>query len=146
MNRIEPSGAAQFANWTAPAGVDCPRTMPRSAQFVAAVDMFSQSVAHERQDRYSISTNRPRTHWLLWHSYYDDEEGEGWVHQIYAYMPRGELKAKEAAIVLLKSGWIAERASRALPHRIEGIVDTGILSAAELDRIADEVWPIQRSP
>jgi hypothetical protein len=135
------SSEASFANYSMPEGVDCPATRPRSARFVAHVDLFSQSPANERSDEYWLSTNRTRSHWFLWLSYYDDELGEGWVHQVYAYMPRRHRDARRAAMELLLCGWRAERDLGHLSSRPEGTVKEGLLKSSDIDAIARSVWP-----
>jgi len=136
----QPASEARFANWNTPTGVDCPPTRPRSARFVAKVDLFSESPANERTDVYWLSSNRTRTHWFLWTSYYDDEMGEGWVHQLYAYVPRRGLDPRQAAMYLLQCGWRAERDKESLTERPEGTVREGLLKDADIDAIARTVW------
>jgi hypothetical protein len=121
--------------------VGCPRTRPRSARFVAKVDLFSESAMNERSDAYWLSTNRKRSHWFLWTGYYDDEMGAGWVYQVYAYMPRRGVDARAAAAALLACGWRAERDREALTARPEGVVQEGLLKAADIEAIASVVWP-----
>lgn len=131
---------ATFANWSTPKGVGCPPTRPRSARLVAEVDLFSESAMNERTDAYWLSTNRARSHWFLWTSYYDDEFGEGWVHQVYAYAPRRGADARQAAMALLACGWRAERDRGALTDRPEGVVREGLLTAADIEAVAQTVW------
>lgn len=132
---------ASFASWSTPKRVGCPRTRPRSARFVAKVDLFSESAMNERSDAYWLSTNRKRSHWFLWTGYYDDEMGAGWVYQVYAYMPRRGVDARAAAAALLACGWRAERDREALTARPEGVVQEGLLKAADIEAIASVVWP-----
>ncbi len=139
--RPKPAPAATFAGWSTPANVGCPRTRSRSARFVAKVDLFSESPNNERSDVYWLSTNRARSRWFLWTSYYDDEMDQQGVHQVYAYMPRRGLDARQAAMALLQCGWRAERDRRALTARPEGVVQVGLLKAADIDAVARTVWP-----
>jgi hypothetical protein len=131
---------ARFADWSTPKGVGCPPTRPRSARLVAEVDLFSESAMNERTNAYWLSTNRARSHWFLWTSYYDDEMGEGWVHQVYAYMPRRGSDARQAAMALLACGWRAERDRGALTGRPAGVVREGLLTAADIEAVARSVW------
>ncbi|GAB4481458.1 MAG: hypothetical protein OHK0044_29960 [Burkholderiaceae bacterium] len=132
---------AVFADGSTPHGIGCPRTRPRGSRFVAKVDLYSDSAMNERSDVYWLSTNRARSHWFLWTSYYDDELGEGWVHQVYAYVPRGGLAAREAAMALLACGWRAERDRGRLTEAPEGVVREGLLTAADVEQVARSVWP-----
>ncbi|MFN3566411.1 MAG: hypothetical protein ACK4V1_10575, partial [Burkholderiaceae bacterium] len=132
---------ASFASWSTPKRVGCPRTRPRSARFVAQVDLFSQSPVNQRSDAYWLSTNRKRSHWFLWIGYYDDEMGSGWVYQVYAYMPRRGVDARRAAMTLLECGWRAERDRETLSQRPEGVSGQGLLKAKDIEAIARAVWP-----
>lgn len=132
---------ASFASWSTPKRVGCPRTRPRSARFVAKADLFSESAMNERSEAYWLSTNRKRSHWFLWTGYYDDEMGEGWVYQVYAYMPRQGVDARTAAAALLECGWRAERERESLTARPESVVREGLLKAADIEAIASVVWP-----
>jgi hypothetical protein len=136
-----PTSEASFAGWSTPDGIGCPPTRPRSARFVAEVDLFSESSMNERTDVYWLSTNRTRSHWFLWTGYYDDEMGDGWVYQVYAYTPRRGHDARQAAMELLECGWRAERDREALTERPEGCVRAGLLKAVDIDAVARSVWP-----
>jgi hypothetical protein len=63
---------AIFANFIVPPGIEAPENPPSSALFIAGVDMFSDSPFNQRADKYLLSRNRPRSHWILWVGYYDD--------------------------------------------------------------------------
>jgi hypothetical protein len=138
--RKTPASEATFANGSKPKGIDCPATRPKSARFVAKVDMFSETSMNERTDVYWLSTNRARSHWILWQSYFDDNWCV-WEHQVYAYMPRRGRDARQAALALLECGWRAEREAGHLTDPPEAIVRDGLLSADEIDRLAQSIWP-----
>ena len=88
---------------------DFPKTKPRSATFVAALE-WSWSPAHSRQDWYHISTNKSRSHWFFWHSYIDDNDWSyPWIHTIVAIGPKKGIDKYTAAKELLEKFWEGER-------------------------------------
>lgn len=52
-----------------------PEKKPKTARLIARISWI-WSLMHERHDSYYISKNKDRTLWILWLSYYDDEEGK----------------------------------------------------------------------
>jgi hypothetical protein len=133
--------------WDIPADLEVPKAPPRSARFVAEIDLFSQTPMNARSDRYVLSTNRSRSHWLLWKGFYDDNRWvPDWDYSLYAYMPRAGVPPRAAARALLACGWRAEHQTAALQDPPEAIVSTGLLSLLDLADIACEVWPETADP
>jgi hypothetical protein len=131
---------ARYTNGDRPRGVDCPLTRPRSARFVATVDVFSQTPIHQRRDEYWLSSNRRRSHWFLWLGY-ESDMWDGWEYLVYAFVPRRGLDARQAAILLLQCGWRGERDAGFLTEPPESVIGEGLLRAAEVKAIMRSVWP-----
>ncbi len=118
---------------------DYPKTKPRSATFVIALE-WSWSPAHSRQDYYYISTNKSRTHWFFWYSYIDDNDWSyPWIHNIVAIGPKKGVDKYEAAKKLLEIFWRGERDEFDSPDDGFGYTSFGIFSDEEVDPIAKRV-------
>ncbi|MBV6475210.1 MAG: hypothetical protein MOGDAGHF_00727 [Rhodocyclaceae bacterium] len=124
-----------------PPGIDPPEKPPRSARFVARLDMFSQSACNERSDTYRLSKNRRRSHWILWLGYFDDNMEMKWVYVPYAIVPCCGVGAKEAATQMLEAAWLEEKQRGWLETPFEAVIDDGLLKVDELREIAARVWP-----
>lgn len=124
---------------TPPQGIDPPEKPPRSARFVARLDMFSQSPWHERSDTYRLSKNRRRSHWILWMGYYDDLT-DRMLYQPYALLACGDTDAAGAAREMLEAAWTEERRREWLPTPFEAVVADGLVKVDELREIAARVW------
>jgi hypothetical protein len=126
-------------NWTPT--IDCPKRLPRSARHVATIE-WAWSPAHSRQDRLHLSTNRSRTHWILWNGYLDDNEWPTrWRHSPYAFCNKEGLDAKTAALYLLVAGWRGELAAYGSPDEpFHYVTREGLLSAAELNLATEIFW------
>ncbi len=123
-----------------PPGIDPPEKPPRSARFVARLDMFSYSPWHERSDTYRLSKNRRRSHWILWMGYYDDLT-DGMLYQPYAFLACGDTDAAGAAREMLEAAWTEERRREWLSTPFEAVVADGLVKVDELRGIAARVWP-----
>ena len=121
-----------------PSITDYPKTKPRSATFVVALE-WSWSPVHSRSDRYYISTNKSRTHWFFWYSYYDDNYDFSWKHKIVAIGPKKGINKYEAAKKLLEIFWIGERSEYDSPDDSFSYYEFGILSDKEVSPIAKKV-------
>ena len=126
---------------TPPQGIDPPEKPPRSARFVANLDMFSQSACNERSDTYRLSMNRKRSHWILWLGYFDDNMVMKWVYVPYAIVPCSGVGAKEAATQMLEAAWLEEKQRGCLDTPFEAVIADGLLKVGELREIAARVWP-----
>ncbi|MCC6143346.1 MAG: hypothetical protein IT368_06030 [Candidatus Hydrogenedentes bacterium] len=123
-----------------PRGIDPPEKPPRTARFVARVDMFSQSPWSARSDTYRLSKNRRRSHWILWLGYYDDLT-DRMLYQPYALLACGDTDAAGAAREMLEAAWTEERRKDWLSAPFEAVVADGLLKVGELRDIAARVWP-----
>ncbi len=125
---------------TPPHGIDPPEKPPRSARFVASLDMFSQSASNERSDRYLLSKNRKRSHWILWMGYFNDDEGR-MQYQPYALLPCKGMDANAASREMLEVAWLEEKRLGWLDTPFEAVIADGLLTVDELREIAARVWP-----
>ena len=125
-------------NWTPT--IDCPKERPRSAKFVVYVD-WSWSPAHSRGGDYYLSTNKSRTHWILWNGNFDDWDSNKWIFYPYAICPRKGIPAKTAAFYLVLEAWKNEMGEGEELYNKPFNIQEGLLSEDDLDLIADLVWP-----
>jgi hypothetical protein len=122
--------------------IDCPKTLPRGAKYVATVE-WAWSPAHSRQDSYHLSTNRSRTHWILWLGYIDEECWTAkWEHYPRAFCAKRGMPAKTAAFYLFLEGCRAERAQYdgSPEEPFHYVTGEGVLSSRELNLAAQHVW------
>ena len=112
--------------------------MPKTARFLGTLE-WAWGVMHDHVSPYFISTNRGRTHWLLWSHSYDYNE-YGWVDTLCAYAPKKSVPQKTAAIYLVLEDLRSDAAARKL-DQFHWIGAEGLLSVPELLAIAREVWP-----
>lgn len=130
-------------NWTRT--IDCPADIPRTAKHVATVE-WAWSPAHSRTDRYRLSTNRSRSHWILWTGYYDEDEFQKWIYWPYAYGPKRGAPAKTAAMYLLLTGWQGEQREFESPSDpFHYLTRSGLLSGDELAMLSEIAWPSPES-
>lgn len=134
-------GAMPLCGAEPPRGIELPEKPPRSARFVASLDMFSQSACNERSDRYLLSRNRKRSHWILWLGYFDDNMEMKWVYLPYAIRACGGTDAAAAAREMLEAAWHEEKRRGWLDTPFEAVIDDGLLKVDELREIARRVWP-----
>lgn len=111
MTTTSPGPAPLFiyAGMDPAVGASCPVARPRSAQLVGAVE-WAWAPTNNRLDTYHLSSNRPRTHWILWKSTFDEIAVKDGPAQPYAFVPRHELSPIDAARSLLLAGWQGESA------------------------------------
>ena len=88
---------------------------------------------------YYLSSNRARTHWILWLRSYDDNWGRWAEPHIYAHAPRQNVSAKVAATYLLLDAWSANIAEYEL-DRFHWINKAAFLSVEELVAISRIAW------
>jgi hypothetical protein len=101
---------------------------------------WSWSPAHSRDDVYHLSTNKHRTHWILWISVYNDVVPPyGWMRAPYAYGPKPGVSPEIAAFYLVLEAWKHEQDATAPFRQIDA---EGLLSADDLYLLADLVWPV----
>jgi hypothetical protein len=114
--------------------------MPRSAQFVGTAE-WAWSPMHSRIDVYYISTNRKKSHWLLWKRWIDDSDYRWrWESALYVYGTKRDIPKKTAAIYLLIDAWDYEREFLELEHfHILNAVE--LISVPEFRAIGRVVWP-----
>ncbi|MCC7151070.1 MAG: hypothetical protein IT501_03650 [Rubrivivax sp.] len=124
-----------------PRGIELPEKPPRSARFVARLDMFSQFPCNERSDTYRLSKNRKRSHWVLWLGYFDDNMEMKWVYLPYAILACGGTDAAAAAREMLEAAWLEEKRRGWLDTPFEAVIADGLLTVDELREISARVWP-----
>jgi hypothetical protein len=75
--------------------IDCPQSLPRRAVHVATVE-WAWSPDHSRTDKLHLSTNKSRSHWILWKGYLDDNTWGPWrwEHSPYAFCAKKGVPAK----------------------------------------------------
>jgi hypothetical protein len=122
----------------APGSVPPSLKMPRSARYIGQVE-WAWSMINARLDAYYLSTNRARTHWILWLRSYDDNWGRWDEPHIYAHAPRQNVSAKVAATYLLLDAWSASIAEYELDH-FHWINKAAFLSVKELVAISRIAW------
>jgi hypothetical protein len=122
------------------AGPDQP---PRSARLVARVS-WDLSPTSTRVDRYRLSTNRSRSHWILWLGSpgAEAEVGEPVSDQPCAYCERRGVEAREAARLLLYAVWVGDPEWCGSPGGPpDRLLQEGLLAREDLRTLAAEVWP-----
>ena len=124
-----------------PRGIQLPEKPPRSARFVARLDMFSQFPCNERSDTYRLSKNRKRSYWILWLGYFDDNMEMKWVYMPYALLACGDTDAAAAARVMIEAAWLEEKRRGWLDTPFEAVIADGLLTVDELREISARVWP-----
>lgn len=125
-------------NFEFPTHFDCPKKMPRTAKYVGGVE-WAWSPGHSRQDLYYLSTNRSRTHWILWFGYFDDYDTHRWEHLPYAFGPKIGVSDKDAACELILAGWTNEIKNGDV-DQFHFVVSEGLLSLDDMLKIAECVW------
>ena len=114
-----------------------PKKPTKKSIYVGQVE-WAWSPMHNRLDAYYI--HRGRTHWLLWSSTLDDHDVPWkWYHHPVASIPIEGVSESQAAAHLLLEYWNSEARSYAIDH-YHWINETGALSVAQLQAIADVVW------
>lgn len=116
--------------------IDCPKRTPQRATWVVNAT-FGRGGIGEVTDRYFISTNRPRSHWIFWQIYDGDVEGAGesGMRRHAVAWCRKVISRRDAAKILLRAFWSETRTdSDNPPCDLEG----GLLTTQEVEAIADE--------
>lgn len=86
-----------------------------------------------------LSTNRRRSHWILWTSYLDDNWCPfRWVRVVLAHAPRRGVPLETAAVHLLLAGIRAAPELIYAPFRIEV---EGLLTVPDLVAMKRLLWP-----
>jgi len=116
-----------------PPPIDCPEKLPQRAVHVGTVE-WAWSPAHSRQDKLHLSTNKSRSHWILWTGYFDDDETMRWEHFPYAFCVKKGVPAKTAVVYLLLEGWKGDSYIPDEPPHY--FTSAGLLSADELNLVA----------
>ena len=122
---------ASSASDPPPTHFDCPRQMPRSARYVACGTNPDTS-----SDSYYISTNRSRSHWILWCAWTDWDEG--CIERCaVAWCERGGQGERQAAYELLRAWCGLCLADYEQPPEVDQ--DGGMLTPEEVRRLVTEV-------
>jgi len=119
-----------------------PAKCPRSATLLAS-GMWTWGPGNSRSDDYYLSTNRSRSHWILWVDWPDSmlEVGERFPADLRAYCLRSGIDRETAATLSLRTFWESEREELGGPPSFAG---GGLLSGDTLREIARDVWPPDR--
>ena len=117
------------------------KSMGRATRFLCKIE-WSWSPVNERMESYYLQ--RGRSCWILWKKQYDDNYGRWQKPTAITRCLRKELDERSAAMLLLAAAFAEEiRCYNSDPGRF-GITETGLLSMAELDVVADSIWGDQR--
>jgi hypothetical protein len=127
-----------------PVPIDHPATRPRSATFLAKC-AWSWGPANSRVDAYYLSSNRRRTHWILWVEWpgSEGEWGEKLPPLVGAYCGRAGIDREAAAALLIRTVWEAEQESLGEPP--SAICEEGLLSEPTLRQLGREIWRADES-
>ncbi len=117
-----------------PPGVALPKG-PSNAEYLGQVE-WAWSPRHVRLDAYYLS--RGRKDWMLW--IYHEDEFDSWVWLPVGYVPKKQASDRQAAIHLLLDFWRLDREESDLDC-YHWINEGGLLTVADLDAIARQVWP-----
>ena len=82
--------------------IDCPRKLTRSARFVAST-CIRGGLDISWPTRFHLSTNRSRSHWILWEEW--EDEWYRWQSEPVAWCRKKGLGPNEAACHLLRAIW-----------------------------------------
>lgn len=77
-----------------------PATLPRRARLVLRA-LSSWGPAHSSEDEFRLSTNAQRSHWILWHGYFDDNDCMKWIYQPVAICRHARVPPRAAAFYML---------------------------------------------
>lgn len=132
-------GAMPLCSTEMPRRIELPEKLPRSARFVASLDMFSQSACNERSDRYLLSINRKRSHWILWMGYYSDME-DRMQYQPYCLLPWQGIDAAAASRKMLELACLVGKRLGRLDISFVAVIADGLLTVGELREIPARVW------
>jgi hypothetical protein len=119
--------------------IDRPATRRRSATFLAKC-AWGWGPGNSRLDAYYLSTNRSRSHWILWVDWPGSEAecGEKLPPLLGAYCERAGIDREAAATLLLRTVWEAEQEDLGGPPHV--IWQEGLLSKAALEQLGRDVW------
>jgi hypothetical protein len=118
-----------------------PRACPLTSKLVASFD-GGMPVYYETTF-YRLSTNRQRSHWMLWESFGVDETGKLYFIPV-AWCPKKGIPAKMAVQELLRGLWLAHKEDgfdRPNCMDRDSINEVGVISAEEFDSLMQEIWP-----
>jgi hypothetical protein len=104
-----------------------PATIPRKARLVCG-SSSSWGPAHSSDDVFRLSTNAQRSHWILWHGYFDDNEYMKWIHQPAAICRYSRLPPRTAAFHML----VELLRAHSCFAQILSCISAGILTESEI--------------
>ena len=139
--------ACTYTGMNRTVAIDAPKVRPRSALQVGIVG-WSWSPMHSRMDTYHLSSNRSRTHWILWQSVFDELACADGPSEPYAYCLRRNVPKPEAARALLLAGWQGESAdwvamSDEPMEPFHQVLEGGLLTKRQWLAMRSVAWPIQ---
>lgn len=123
--------------WFAGHGIGVPKRIPRSATFFAYECLAGVRFCAETW--YSISTNRARTHWIMWVRI-EDIESYGFCTYPLAACPKRGLSRDRAAIYLLRRWWQIFRDTWEGERPME-LYNTNVIEGGYFWALVDEIWP-----
>ena len=118
--------------------IDCPKRFPRTARFVCGLGS-AYSPFHSWEDGYSITTNKGRSHWILWMLYEDPYYYTKHKHPI-AWCKRTGISEHDVCCYLLRAWWESQRDESDMKDYVYVVAD-GKLSHDEINVLRNEVWP-----
>ena len=103
-------------------------------QKVAVVDWLS-GPANSPSQHLALASTSDGAYWVLW----TDPDEDGIPAYPSAICIKEGVGAREAAIALVRAAWVHEQNCYDL-ERYTSVYAEGLLSRAELDQMADEIW------
>jgi len=118
--------------------VDYPKRFPRSAKLVATLGVAS-APGNSWEDRYYISGNRGRSHWILWIVFEDPYNSRVRRHPV-AWCKVDGVSEHDGSLVLLRE-WLCKKRDEWSEDDYEDVSECGVLSEKEIAVLRSEVWP-----
>ena len=134
-----------YAGMSPTVACPCPAARPRTAKLVGIIE-WAWTPLNNRMDTFHLSTNKPRTHWILWISVFDEIAVRDGPARPYAYCLRAGVAPKAAAKALLIAGWDGESAEwvdmECEPMEpFHYLSEPGLLSRREWLALRAQAWP-----
>jgi hypothetical protein len=118
-----------------------PKSVPRGAYFLLQTE-WAWSPMHNRITNYHISMDTSRRRWVLWESFFNDDD---WPYGTWSSasrvltLQRKGIDRKKASLLLLHSNWQRSLKDEDL-DRFHWINQDGLVSVAEAIEIGKRVW------
>ena len=120
---------------------DCPSKVPRSAAMLVVFEI-DHGPGYQEGIIYRISSNKKRTHWILWYGYEDPQSfNPTFIFVPAAWCSSGKSKKSEAAVLLLIDHW--EFMKQEHDHDFSTgyhVIATGLITQDILSAIFSRIW------